>query len=178
MNTKHKRAIEVRFDLENVGLDEDGRITKGHEASIRGYHQGEEDSLPALKGARLICAYVTVEAEVYDDAPEAVAVEPEAAAVEPTPTPRIDAYTPTQQAIVDECDALKALLLTKNRAYGNSALDPVRVFSTAATTEQIRVRIDDKLSRLKRGAAAGEDVTQDLMGYLVLLRIAERGVAL
>lgn len=84
--------------------------------------------------------------------------------------------TPVQvaDAIAEECDALKALLLEKNAAYGNSALDPVRIFSRADSAEQIRVRIDDKLSRLSRGAAAGEDVVRDLLGYLILLRIAER----
>ena len=65
------------------------------------------------------------------------------------------------------------LLLAKNKAYGNSALNPVRIFSTANPSEQIRVRIDDKLSRLARGTNAGEDVVRDLIGYLVLLRIAE-----
>lgn len=79
-----------------------------------------------------------------------------------------------QQQIADECDALKTLLIEKNRAYGNSALEPVRVFSRASPVEQILVRIDDKLSRLARGSAAGEDVERDLMGYLVLLRIARR----
>lgn len=39
------------------------------------------------------------------------------------------------------------MLLAKNAAYGNSALEPVRIFSKADPTEQIRVRIDDKLSR-------------------------------
>jgi hypothetical protein len=38
--------------------------------------------------------------------------------------------------------------------------------------EQINVRLDDKLSRLMRGHAAGEDVEWDLMGYLVLKRVA------
>jgi len=76
--------------------------------------------------------------------------------------------------IDEECDALKAMLREKNAAYGNSALDPVRIFSRADADEQIRVRIDDKLSRLSHGAAAGEDVVRDLMGYLVLLRVAER----
>jgi hypothetical protein len=79
-----------------------------------------------------------------------------------------------QDAIAHECDAVKGMLLAKNRAYGNSAMEPVRVFSKADAVEQIRVRIDDKLSRLARGSAAGEDVTLDLIGYLVLLRIAER----
>lgn len=69
------------------------------------------------------------------------------------------------------------MLIAKNAAYGNSALDPVRVFSRADPVEQLKVRIDDKLSRLKRGAAAGEDVITDLIGYLVLLKVAEMRVA-
>lgn len=76
--------------------------------------------------------------------------------------------------IEQECDSIKALLLAKNRAYGNSALDPVRIFSKSDPIEQIRVRIDDKLSRLSRGSSAGEDVEQDLLGYLVLLRVARK----
>ena len=66
----------------------------------------------------------------------------------------------------------RAMMLEKNRAYGNSALAPVRIFSRATTEEQILVRLDDKLSRLARGASAGEDVILDLIGYLILLRIA------
>lgn len=76
--------------------------------------------------------------------------------------------------IVAECDELKAMLLEKDRAYGSSALSPVRVFSKADRIEQLRVRLDDKLSRLMRGDAAGEDVVLDLLGYLVLLRVAQR----
>lgn len=76
--------------------------------------------------------------------------------------------------IANECDALKALLIRKNVAYGDSALDPVRIFSKADPIEQIRVRLDDKLSRLARGSADDEDVEQDLLGYLILLRIARR----
>jgi len=65
-----------------------------------------------------------------------------------------------------ECREIERVLLMKNAAYGNSALQPLRIFSRADTTEQIRVRIDDKLSRLARGQAAGEDVVLDLIGYL------------
>ena len=83
----------------------------------------------------------------------------------------------TRRLIADECDALKAMLLAKNIAYGNSALDPIRVFSRASNVEQILVRIDDKLSRLAHGSAAGEDVTLDLLGYIILLRIALRAGA-
>lgn len=73
-----------------------------------------------------------------------------------------------------ECGAIADMLVEKNKAYGDSALTPVRIFSRASTTEQLKVRLDDKLSRLARGHAAGEDVTLDLIGYGVLLRIAER----
>jgi len=73
--------------------------------------------------------------------------------------------------ISEECDAIKAMLLEKNAAYGNSALDPLRIFSKASPLESIRVRIDDKLSRLSRGSDVGEDTILDLIGYLILLRI-------
>lgn len=79
-----------------------------------------------------------------------------------------------QALIAEECDAVKAMLLAKNAAYGNSALEPLRIFSKAPTDEQINVRIDDKLSRLARGSAAGEDVEQDLIGYLLLKRVYRR----
>jgi len=79
-----------------------------------------------------------------------------------------------QELISAECREVERLLLAKNAAYGNSALQPVRIFSKADAVEQLRVRIDDKLSRLARGQAAGEDVTLDLIGYLVLLHEAER----
>lgn len=80
----------------------------------------------------------------------------------------------TAEEIRRECAALEAMLLAKNQAYGDSALAPLRVFSRADPVEQIRVRLDDKLSRLARGSDAGEDVVADLLGYLVLLRIAMR----
>lgn len=66
---------------------------------------------------------------------------------------------------------VRQLLVAKNEAYGDSALDPVRIFSKASPLEQLQVRIDDKLSRLARGAEAGEDVIQDLLGYLIIYRI-------
>lgn len=77
-----------------------------------------------------------------------------------------------QAAIRQACDDLCAMLLDKNRAYGNSALDPVRIFSRAPTREQLLVRIDDKISRVARGREAGEDVVVDLAGYCVLVIVA------
>jgi hypothetical protein len=81
----------------------------------------------------------------------------------------------TQDHIAVICDEVKELLIEKNKKYGDSALNPSRIFSKANAVEQILVRIDDKLSRIKSGAgllANDEDVIMDLMGYLVLLKIA------
>ena len=81
----------------------------------------------------------------------------------------------TQQLIAQVCDEIKSMLLEKNRKYGNSALDPIRIFSKADAKEQIRVRIDDKLSRLRNVQGdETEDVISDLIGYLVLLKVSER----
>ena len=80
--------------------------------------------------------------------------------------------TETQLEIAKICDDVKELLLYKNLKYGNSALDPIRVFSRSDTTEQLLVRIDDKLNRIKHGENIlydDEDVIQDLIGYLILL---------
>lgn len=77
-------------------------------------------------------------------------------------------------AVQDVLDEVCAMLIEKNKTYGDSALNPLRVFSTCDTAEQIKVRIDDKLSRLARGSSAGEDTVMDLLGYLVLLRVQEQ----
>ena len=80
----------------------------------------------------------------------------------------------SQIDIATVCDELKELLLEKNRKYGDSALNPVRVFSKSDNLEQIRVRIDDKLSRLRNQQQdEDEDVVNDLIGYLVLLKVAQ-----
>ena len=70
--------------------------------------------------------------------------------------------------------SVREMLIDKNRKYGNSALEPVRIFSKADATEQIRVRIDDKLKRIQNEQInEDEDVVGDLIGYLVLYKIAK-----
>lgn len=84
-----------------------------------------------------------------------------------------------QSLIKEECDGIRELLLRKNREYGNSALEPINVFSSMDAVEQINVRIDDKLKRLQTikkldEVKVHEDTEQDLIGYLVLKRVARR----
>lgn len=73
------------------------------------------------------------------------------------------------------CTDLANFLIEKNRKYGNSALEPIRIFSKCDSIEQLKVRMDDKLSRLISGQKDdNEDPIKDLVGYWVLLQIAEK----
>jgi hypothetical protein len=75
--------------------------------------------------------------------------------------------------VVVVLDEIRDLLIAKNRKYGNSALEPLGVFSQLSAKEGLLVRIDDKLKRIKNGSLErdDEDVINDLIGYLVLLKI-------
>jgi hypothetical protein len=70
-------------------------------------------------------------------------------------------------------DEIRDLLIAKNLKYGNSALEPLGVFSQLSAKDGLLVRIDDKLKRIKNGSLErdDEDVINDLIGYLVLLKI-------
>jgi hypothetical protein len=84
--------------------------------------------------------------------------------------------SPTIQAAHRFLARVADTLTSKNQRYGDSAANPMRVFSRAAADEQIRVRIDDKLSRLSRGSGQeDEDVILDLVGYLALLVAVREG---
>jgi hypothetical protein len=71
-------------------------------------------------------------------------------------------------------EEIRDLLIAKNQKYGNSALEPLGVFSQLSAKEGLLVRIDDKLKRIKNGSLEkdDEDVINDLIGYLVLLKIS------
>lgn len=70
-------------------------------------------------------------------------------------------------------DEIRDMLVSKNAKYGNSALEPIGVFSKLSPKEGLLIRIDDKLKRIKNGSLEkdDEDVVNDLIGYLVLLKI-------
>ena len=88
-----------------------------------------------------------------------------------TNTKEIDATVNRAQEILAE---IGALLLEKNKAYGDSALSPIRIFSRLEASSAIKVRIDDKLSRIKNVGITDEteDSVRDLIGYLTLLLVA------
>ena len=82
----------------------------------------------------------------------------------------------TKDLIIEVSTEVTNLLLEKNNAYGDSALNPVGIFSQGNAVDSLCARIDDKLMRIKsRGITdQTEDTIQDLIGYLILLKIAIR----
>ena len=80
----------------------------------------------------------------------------------------------TQNSIKWTCNEIRDLLLAKNKAYGDSALEPDNIFSKLDSAQAICARIDDKLSRIKNVGLNDktEDTLDDIIGYLILLKIA------
>tara|TARA_R100000808_G_C2095077_1_gene114041 strand:+ start:442 stop:702 length:261 start_codon:yes stop_codon:yes gene_type:complete len=84
----------------------------------------------------------------------------------------------TKEKIIKTLNELEKLLVRKNEQYGDSVMEPIGIFAQGEASDLIRVRIDDKLSRLVRGndsIESDEDIVLDLIGYLVLLLISMRG---
>lgn len=81
---------------------------------------------------------------------------------------------PTVQRVREIADEIVEMLNDKNSAYGNSALNPLRLFSSSSALEGLCVRIDDKISRIANSGITDktEDSIKDLIGYLLLLQVA------
>jgi hypothetical protein len=85
----------------------------------------------------------------------------------------------TQEEVQEEiwrvCNDIAKFLVEKNKKYGNSVLEPVRIFSKSSVEEQVAVRMDDKLSRIaNRQDNEDEDPHADLIGYLILDQVRRR----
>jgi len=81
----------------------------------------------------------------------------------------------TRDNIEIKCRELKELLLRKNDAYGDAALQPLGVFSSCKSSEGIKIRLDDKLKRIANAGLVKdtEDTLIDIAGYIILLMIAK-----
>ena len=73
----------------------------------------------------------------------------------------------TEYFIKQVSEEVTELLLRKNKAYGDTANEPPKIFS------KLSARIDDKLSRIKTVGLNDktEDTMLDLIGYLILYRV-------
>lgn len=82
----------------------------------------------------------------------------------------------TQQDIILLFENFKEFLLEKNKRYGDSALNPIQVFSNESAEEQIRARLDDKLRRIKNSDELRKNDVADCFGYIALLLISRRWI--
>ena len=80
---------------------------------------------------------------------------------------------PSGFKILNQCMRTAEMLVEKNISYGDSAINPKRIFAKSDNVEQIKVRIDDKLNRIKNNQEfVGDNDIDDLIGYLILLKVA------
>ena len=80
-----------------------------------------------------------------------------------------------EQLVRNYCEELAELLIEKNRKYGDAARNPKRIFSQADPLEQLKVRMDDKLSRIANQQwDEDEDAFKDLTGYLILYEVTKK----
>lgn len=80
----------------------------------------------------------------------------------------------TQQKIKNIMDAMKDLLLYKNKKYGDSAINPKRIFYKGDATNSILIRLDDKLGRIMANPDDKPRINDvaDIIGYCTLLLIS------
>lgn len=78
----------------------------------------------------------------------------------------------TSFLIEETCDSLKSLLLYKNEKYGNSALQPINVFSKETADTGLLHRLDDKISRIKNNRDLRKNDIADVFGYVALLCVS------
>lgn len=78
-----------------------------------------------------------------------------------------------EEKIIEIVDAIKKLLLEKNKRYGDAALNPQNIFYKGDSTQSIEIRLDDKLSRIKNNNSnlRVNDIS-DIIGYCILLLIS------
>lgn len=70
------------------------------------------------------------------------------------------------------CDSMKELLEYKNTKYGDSALKPKKIFYKGDSESSIRIRLDDKLSRICTSQELKFNDVADVIGYCVLLLVS------
>lgn len=89
---------------------------------------------------------------------------------------RHDPKTDLESSIAQTRD----MLIQKNREYGSAVFKKGKVFSKTSAEDAIRIRLDDKMSRLAwmmqnpGEAFVQEDTEFDLTGYLILMQVARR----
>ena len=80
--------------------------------------------------------------------------------------------TETQDKIVEITEAMRDLLLYKNKKYGDSALNPQHIFYKGDAVNSILIRLDDKLGRIMANQEPLINDVADIIGYCTLYLIS------
>lgn len=82
--------------------------------------------------------------------------------------------TETQRKITDILNGMNCLLLYKNQKYGDSAINPKKVFYKGDSTSSILIRLDDKIGRVMSNPDDKPRVNDvaDIIGYCTLLLVS------
>ena len=82
--------------------------------------------------------------------------------------------TSTQQKIKDILSGMTDLLLYKNKKYGDSAINPKKIFYKGDSTNSILIRLDDKIGRVMSNTEEKPRVNDvaDIIGYCTLLLVS------
>lgn len=75
--------------------------------------------------------------------------------------------------IAEVFNSVHDLLQYKNNKYGNSATEPIGVFSKATADTGLLQRLDDKIARIKNSPDLRKNDVADVIGYLVLLCVTK-----
>ena len=80
----------------------------------------------------------------------------------------------TQQKIKDILSGMTDLLLYKNRKYGDSAVNPKKIFYKGDSTNSVLIRLDDKIGRIMSNTEEKPRVNDvaDIIGYCTLLLVS------
>jgi len=93
-----------------------------------------------------------------------------------TSTSPIGRNSETNELLENELQRLRDLFIEKNDQYNDSLQHPISTFHKGDVVSGICARLDDKLGRIRQSGITDDtiDTIDDLVGYLVHLRIALR----
>ncbi|MEL3905547.1 MAG: hypothetical protein P1P65_00755 [Treponema sp.] len=79
--------------------------------------------------------------------------------------------TETKEKIIELTEAMRDLLLYKNKKYGDSALNPQHIFYKGDAVNSILIRLDDKIGRIMANTDSTPRINDvaDIIGYCTLL---------
>ena len=94
--------------------------------------------------------------------------------IKKTPKVPCKVVNETQQKIKDILSGMTDLLLYKNKKYGDSSINPKKIFYKGDSTNSILVRLDDKIGRVMSNTEEKPRVNDvaDIIGYCTLLLVS------